>query len=129
MRADDGRAIPAFINQALNNEPVTVFGDGKQTRSFCYVADLIEGIYKLLMSNINDPVNIGNANEMTLLELAKEIIRITGSKSKIVFKPLPADDPKIRQPDITKARKELGWEPKVALAEGLKLTIDYFRHS
>lgn len=129
MRADDGRAIPAFINQALNNEPVTVFGDGKQTRSFCYVADLIEGIYKLLMSNINDPVNIGNANEMTLLELAKEIIRITGSKSKIVFKPLPADDPKIRQPDITKARKELGWEPKVALAEGLKLTIDYFKHS
>lgn len=127
MRADDGRVVPAFINQALRNQDITVFGDGKQTRSFCYVSDLIDGIYKLLNSEINDPVNLGNPDEMTVLEFAQEIIKLTKSKSKIVFKPLPIDDPHVRCPDINKAKKELKWEPKVKLQEGLAKTIEYFR--
>lgn len=129
MREDDGRAIPNFINQALNNKPITIYGDGFQTRSFCYVSDLIGGIHRLLMSGEHDPVNIGNPKEMTLLELAKVIIKLTGSKSKIVFKPLPVDDPKVRRPDISKAKKLLKWQPKVDLETGLIRTIDYFaRH-
>src|ERR1700742_3483441 len=127
MRVNDGRVVPAFISQAIKNKPVTVFGKGNQTRSFCYVSDLIEGIYRLMMSNYDLPVNIGNPTEMTMLQFAEEIIRVTGSKSKIVFKPLPQDDPKQRKPDITKAKKILKWEPKVRLAEGLVKTIDYFR--
>ena len=127
MRVEDGRAIPAFLSQALRNEDVTVFGDGTQTRSLCYVSDLVEGIYRLMMSEVSDPVNIGNPNEMTIQQLAEEVIRLTGSKSKIVHKPLPEDDPKIRQPDITRARTLLGWEPKVPLAEGLPRTLAYFR--
>jgi dTDP-glucose 4,6-dehydratase len=127
MRLRDGRVVPAFISQALKNEPVTVFGKGTQTRSFCYCSDLIEGIYRLMMSSTNEPVNIGNPREMTMLEFAEEIIKATGSRSKIIFKPLPQDDPRQRQPDITRARKLLGWEPKVGLAEGLVKTIDYFR--
>lgn len=127
MRVNDGRAIPAFMSQALRQEDVTVFGDGSQTRSVCYVDDLIEGIFRLLMSDIREPVNIGNPVEITMLQLAKEIIEITGSKSKIVFKELPEDDPKIRQPDITKARTLLGWQAKVDRMEGLKKTLDYFR--
>jgi dTDP-glucose 4,6-dehydratase len=127
MRIEDGRAIPAFMSQALRNEDVTVFGDGKQTRSVCYVSDLIEGIYRLMMSGHLLPVNIGNPEEISMLELAKEIIELTGSKSKVVFKDLPTDDPKIRQPDITKARDLLGWEPKVGRAEGLKKTMAYFK--
>lgn len=127
MRLNDGRVVPAFVSQALKNKPVTVFGEGKQTRSFCYVSDLIEGIYRLMMSDYDLPVNIGNPAEMTVLQFAREIIRITRSKSKIIFKPLPQDDPKQRQPDITRARKYLKWEPKVELAEGLDETIAYFR--
>lgn len=127
MRKEDGRAIPNFINQALNNKPITVYGDGSQTRSFCYVLDLVAGIYRLLMSDQHDPVNIGNPNEMTLIELAEAIIRLTGSKSRIVFKPLPTDDPKVRRPDIAKARKFLNWKPKIDLETGLKKTIDYFK--
>jgi dTDP-glucose 4,6-dehydratase len=127
MRLNDGRVVPAFISQALKNKPVTVFGSGRQTRSFCYVADLIEGIYRLMMSDYDLPVNIGNPAEMTVLEFARQIIRATGSRSRIVFKPLPQDDPKQRQPDITRARKILGWEPKVQLTEGLRSTIEYFR--
>jgi dTDP-glucose 4,6-dehydratase len=127
MRLRDGRVVPAFIGQALANKPITVFGDGSQTRSFCYVSDLIEGIYRLMMSDYNLPVNIGNPQEMTMLDFAREIIRATGSRSKIVFKPLPQDDPKQRKPDITKARTLLKWEPKVAFAEGMKNTIEYFR--
>ena len=127
MRAHDGRAIPTFIPQALKNEPITVFGDGSQTRSFCYVSDTVEGIYRLLMSDCNEPINIGNPQEMTILELAKKIIQITGSKSPIIHKPLPVDDPKIRQPDITKAKTLLGWEPKVGLEEGLRKTIEWFK--
>ena len=127
MRLNDGRVVPAFVSQALKRQPLTVFGRGRQTRSFCYVSDLIEGIYRLMMSSCAQPVNIGNPNEMTVLEFAKQIIRATGSRSKIAFKPLPQDDPKQRQPDITRARKLLDWEPKVPLAEGLKRTIDYFR--
>src|SRR6185369_12877347 len=127
MRLNDGRVVPAFVSQALKNKPLTVFGEGRQTRSFCYVSDLIEGIYRLMMCDYDLPVNIGNPAEMTVLEFAKEIVRATGSKSKIAFKPLPQDDPKQRQPDITKARKYLKWEPKVSLAEGLVKTIDYFR--
>ncbi len=127
MRPNDGRAIPTFIPQALRGEPITVFGDGSQTRSFCYVDDLVEGIYKLLMSEEHEPVNIGNPAEMTIKELAEEIIRITGSRSEIVYKPLPVDDPKIRQPDITKARTKLGWEPKTSLSEGLRKTIEWFK--
>ena len=127
MRLNDGRVVPAFISQALKRKPLTVFGRGRQTRSFCYVSDLIEGIYRLMMSSCDQPVNIGNPNEMTVLEFAREIIRLTGSRSKIAFKPLPQDDPKQRQPDITRARKLLGWEPRVTLAEGLKRTLEYFR--
>lgn len=128
MRADDGRVVPAFITEALQNKPLTVHGDGTQTRSFCYVTDLVEGIYRLAISKINDPVNIGNPNEMAILDFANTIIDITRSKSRILFKPMPIDDPKTRQPDITKAKKELGWEPKVGLEDGLKKTIDYFKN-
>ena len=127
MRINDGRAIPAFVSQALRGEEVTVFGNGSQTRSVCYVDDLIDGIYRLLLSGEADPVNIGNQNELTMLQLAKEIIELTGSKSKIIFKPLPEDDPKIRQPDTGRARKLLGWSPKVDRREGLRKTIEYFR--
>tara|TARA_Y100000310_G_scaffold181675_1_gene181682 strand:- start:4091 stop:5026 length:936 start_codon:yes stop_codon:yes gene_type:complete len=127
MRADDGRAVPTFINQALKNEPITIFGDGKQTRSFCFVSDEVEGIYRLMTSDINNPVNIGNPLEISILQLAEKIIELTNSKSEIVFKPLPSDDPKVRRPDITKAKKELDWEPKVELEEGLKKTIEYFK--
>ena len=124
MRPYDGRAIPTFLRQALLDRPITVFGDGSQTRSFCYVDDLIRGIIGLSESGYHDPVNIGNPHEFTLLELAKEVIAATGSKSEIVFEALPTDDPQVRQPDITLARKVLGWEPAVKLAEGLRLTID-----
>jgi dTDP-glucose 4,6-dehydratase len=127
MRLNDGRVVPAFISQALKNKPVTVFGRGQQTRSFCYVSDLIEGIYRLMLSSYEQPVNIGNPTEMTVLDFARAIIRATGSRSKISFKPLPQDDPKQRQPDITRARKLLRWEPQVPLNEGLKQTIAYFR--
>ena len=127
MRLNDGRVVPAFISQALKNKPLTVFGKGKQTRSFCYVSDLVEGIYRLMMSSFEQPVNIGNPIEMTMLQFAKQIIRATGSSSSIVFKPLPQDDPRQRQPNITRARKVLGWEPAVPLDTGLKRTIDYFR--
>jgi dTDP-glucose 4,6-dehydratase len=127
MRRNDGRVVPAFISQALANKPITIFGDGKQTRSFCYYSDLIEGIYRLMMSDTSDPVNIGNPHELTMLQFAQEIIAATGSKSKIVHKPLPQDDPKQRRPDITRAQTLLNWEPKVPLAEGLKSTIEYFR--
>jgi len=127
MRLNDGRVVPAFISQALKNRPLTVFGKGNQTRSFCFVSDLIEGIYRLMMSSCTFPVNIGNPVEMSMLEFAKEIIKATGSRSKITFKPLPQDDPKQRRPDITRAKKYLGWEPRVGLAEGLIKTIQYFR--
>ena len=127
MRIRDGRAVPAFISQALRNEDVTVFGDGTQTRSFCYISDLVDGIIRLMLSKENDPINIGNPQEMTIEQIARLIIEMTGSKSKIVYKPLPTDDPKVRQPDITRARTLLGWEPKVSLEQGLGRTIDYFR--
>jgi dTDP-glucose 4,6-dehydratase len=127
MRLEDGRAIPAFVGQALRGQPVTVFGDGSQTRSFQYVDDLIDGIWRLMQAPVTDPVNIGNPQEMTLLELAKRIIRLTGSSSEIVFRPLPVDDPKVRQPDITRARTLLGWQPRVDTEEGLRLTIEWFR--
>jgi dTDP-glucose 4,6-dehydratase len=127
MRLNDGRALPAFIGQALRGEDLTVFGDGSQTRSFCYVDDLIEGIYRLLMSDYIYPVNIGNPNEISLKDFAEEIIKLTGTQQKIVYKPLPKDDPKQRQPDISKVKEILNWEPKVNRAEGLKLTYDYFK--
>jgi dTDP-glucose 4,6-dehydratase len=127
MRLDDGRALPAFIGQALRGEDLTVFGDGSQTRSFCYVDDLIEGIYRLLMSDYHQPVNIGNPDEITIKEFAEEIIRLTSSGSKIVYNPLPIDDPKQRKPDISRARELLGWSPKYTRAEGLKPTLDYFK--
>jgi len=127
MRENDGRAIPAFISQALSNKPITVFGKGTQTRSFCYISDMIEGILRLMQSDVNEPVNIGNPDEYTILELAEEIIRLTGSKSKIVFKPLPVDDPKVRQPDTTKAENILKWHPKIGLEDGLIRTIKWFR--
>ncbi len=127
MRLHDGRVVPAFVSQALKNKPITVFGKGLQTRSFCFVSDLVEGIYRLMMSDYGLPMNIGNPTEMTVLDFAKEIIRATGSRSRIVYKPLPQDDPRQRRPDITRARKHLKWEPKVALAEGLVETIAYFR--
>jgi len=127
MRIKDGRAIPAFISQALQNQPITVFGEGHQTRSFCYVSDLVDGLYRLLTSQQNMPVNLGNPAEMTIEELAETIRRKTGSKSPIVFEPLPVDDPKVRQPDISLARKLLGWSPRVSLDEGLTTTIAYFR--
>jgi dTDP-glucose 4,6-dehydratase len=127
MRIEDGRAIPAFVSQALRGEDVTVFGDGSQTRSVCYVDDLIEGIYRLMLSNEVYPVNIGNQDEISMLQLAQEVIELTGSKSKIVFKPLPEDDPKVRQPDTTRARTILGWSARVNRREGLLKTIEYFR--
>lgn len=127
MRFEDGRAIPAFVSQALQNKDVTVFGDGMQTRSICYVDDLTEGIYRLLLSDEVEPVNIGNPNELTILDLAKEIIELTNSKSKIIFEELPSDDPKVRQPDITKAKKLLNWEPKIDRKEGLLRTIEDFK--
>ena len=127
MRLNDGRALPAFIGQALRGEDLTVFGDGSQTRSFCYVDDLVEGIYRLLMSEYAMPVNIGNPDEISLKEFAEEIIKLTGTTQKIVYKPLPTDDPKQRQPDITKAKEILGWSPKVNRAEGLKITFEYFK--
>jgi len=127
MRLNDGRALPAFIGQALRGEDLTVFGDGAQTRSFCYVDDLIEGIYRLLLSDYPYPVNIGNPVEISLLDFAKEILALTGATTKIVFKPLPEDDPKQRRPDISKAKDLLGWEPNVDRSEGLKKTYDYFR--
>ena len=127
MRMNDGRVVPAFISEALRNKPISVFGDGTQTRSFCYCSDLIEGIYRLMMGKHPGPINIGNPHEMTMLQFAKEIVQATGSKSRIGFRPLPQDDPKQRRPDITLARKELKWEPQVLLAEGLKKTIEYFR--
>jgi dTDP-glucose 4,6-dehydratase len=127
MRARDGRVVPNFIMQALRGEDVTVYGDGKQTRSFCFVSDLVEGIVRLLASDYDNPVNLGNPREMTVLEFAQTIIRLTESKSRIVHRPLPVDDPKVRQPDIRLARKLLGWEPKMPVEEGLRLTIEYFR--
>jgi dTDP-glucose 4,6-dehydratase len=127
MRLNDGRAIPAFISQALTGQPLTVFGDGSQTRSFQYIDDLIEGVWRLMQAPVSEPVNIGNPQEMTLLELAKRILRLTGSRSPIVFRPLPEDDPKVRQPDITRARRLLGWEPRVDTDEGLRLTVEWFR--
>jgi dTDP-glucose 4,6-dehydratase len=127
MRLRDGRVVPAFIQQALTGEPMTVFGEGKQTRSFCYVDDLVEGIYRLLRSDLTEPCNIGNPHEMTILEFAETIRAAVDSKSPILHKPLPVDDPQTRQPDITQARTRLGWEPKVALAQGLESTIAYFR--
>ncbi len=127
MRLEDGRAIPGFICQALRGEDLTVFGDGAQTRSFCYISDLVEGIYRVLMSGDNRPVNLGNPQELTILELAEAIIRLTGSRSEIVFTPLPQDDPKRRQPDITRAKQLCGWEPKVEFGAGLAETVMYFR--
>ncbi len=127
MRLRDGRVVPAFMGQALTGKPLTVFGKGQQTRSFCYCSDLLEGIYRLMMSNTSDPVNIGNPQELTILEFAERIIRLTNSKSKIIYKPLPQDDPKQRQPDITRAKTILKWEPVVELEDGLKRTIEYFR--
>jgi len=127
MRLRDGRVVPAFIGQALGGMPLTIFGDGTQTRSFCYVSDLIDGIYRLSQSEFHEPVNVGNPREMTIKQFAEEIIRITGTKSGIEYKPLPVDDPKVRQPDITRAKKILGWEPKVEFEEGITQTIDYFR--
>lgn len=127
MRIRDGRAIPAFISQALCGEPLTVFGEGRQTRSFCYISDLVTGLYRLLLSKENLPVNLGNPREMTILELAQTIRRMTGSKSSIDHKPLPEDDPRVRQPDIARARKLLGWEPEILLEDGLGHTIDYFK--
>ena len=127
MRLNDGRVLPAFIGQALRGEDLTIFGDGSQTRSFCYVDDLVEGIYRLLMSDCSDPVNIGNPDEITIKDFAEEIIKLTGTNQKVVYHPLPTDDPKQRRPDITLARKLLNWEPKVHRSEGLKITYDYFK--
>jgi dTDP-glucose 4,6-dehydratase len=127
MRLNDGRAVPAFMSQALRGEDVTIFGSGQQTRSFCYVTDLVDGILRLAESKENDPVNIGNPHEMTIEDIARAIITMTGSKSQIVYRPLPEDDPKVRQPDITRARTLLGWEPRVGLEAGLTKTLEYFR--
>ncbi len=127
MRLNDGRVVPAFIGQALAGQPLTIFGDGSQTRSFCYVSDLIDGIFRLMMSDYHDPVNIGNPREMTIRQFAEEIIRIMGAQGGIEQRPLPVDDPKVRQPDITRARRILGWEPKVDFDEGIRATIDFFR--
>jgi len=128
MRLDDGRALPAFISQAIKGEDLTVFGDGSQTRSFCYVDDLVEGIFRLLMSDYHLPVNLGNPDEITIKQFAEEIIKLTGTQQKIIYKPLPTDDPKQRKPDITKAREILGWEPEFSRAEGLKPTYDFFKN-
>jgi dTDP-glucose 4,6-dehydratase len=127
MRLMDGRAVPTFVRQALSGESLTVYGDGSQTRSFTYVSDLVDGIWKLMQAPVNDPVNVGNPREMTLLELAKLILRLSGSRSELVFRPLPTDDPKVRQPDIGRARQLLGWEPRVDVDEGLRRTIDWYR--
>ncbi|MBI4013679.1 MAG: SDR family oxidoreductase, partial [Candidatus Rokubacteria bacterium] len=127
MRMNDGRAIPNFLRQALTGEPMTVYGDGSQTRSFCYVSDLVDGIWRLMQAPVSDPVNLGNPHEMTLLELAKRIQRLTGTQSQLIFQPLPQDDPRVRQPDITRARTLLGWEPRVDVDEGLDRTIGWFR--
>ena len=127
MRLHDGRVVPAFISEALTGKPLTIFGDGSQTRSFCYVSDLIDGIFRLAMSDFHEPVNIGNPREMTIKEFADEIIRITGTKSGIEYRPLPEDDPKVRQPDITRAKKILGWQPRIDFDEGIRETIEYFR--
>ncbi len=127
MRLDDGRVLPNFVGQALRGEPLTVYGDGSQTRSFCYVSDLVDGIFRLLFTDFHEPVNLGNPNEITILDFAKEILRLTSSKSEIVYKDLPADDPKVRRPDISRARKLLGWEPKVDRHEGLQRTVEHFR--
>ncbi len=129
MRLDDGRALPNFMAQALRDEPLTIYGDGSQTRSFCYVSDMVEGLYRLLLSGENGPVNLGNPDEVTILQLAREIIEVTGSRSKIVYQPLPEDDPKVRRPDITKAKSRLDWEPGVSRLEGLKRTLPYFQAS
>ncbi|MDP6138693.1 MAG: SDR family oxidoreductase [Candidatus Woesearchaeota archaeon] len=129
MSKDDGRVVPNFITQVVSNKPLTIYGDGKQTRSFCYINDLIEGIYRLMMSNINEPVNLGNPEEHTILEFAEKIKKITKSKSKIVFKDLPIDDPRVRCPDISKAKKILNWEPKFTLGNGLKETIEFFKQN
>jgi dTDP-glucose 4,6-dehydratase len=126
MRLRDGRVVPAFVGQALRGEPITIYGTGSQTRSFCYCSDLIEGIYRLMMSDYCYPVNIGNPAEMTILDFAKEIVSLTGGRSQLIYKDLPVDDPKRRKPDITKARTLLNWEPKVDLKEGLKKTIEWF---
>ncbi len=127
MRLDDGRVLPNFMGQALRGEPVTIYGDGSQTRSFCYVDDLVEGIQRLLLADFHEPVNLGNPNEITILEFAREILELSGSKSPLIHKPLPQDDPKVRRPDITRARQLLGWEPKVDRHEGLKRTLQYFQ--
>jgi dTDP-glucose 4,6-dehydratase len=127
MRLRDGRVVPAFIGQALRGEPLTIFGDGSQTRSFCYCSDLIDGIFKLSQSDFHEPVNIGNPREMTIKQFAEEIIRITGTAAQIEYRPLPVDDPKVRQPDITRAKNVLQWEPRVDFDEGIRKTIDYFR--
>jgi len=126
MKLDDGRVVPAFLGQALRGDPLTIFGDGSQTRSFCYVSDMVDGLYRLMQSAERYPVNLGNPREMTILEFARHILALTGSRSQIVFEPLPADDPKQRRPDIAKARTLLGWEPRVDLEEGLRQTVDYF---
>ncbi|GAL87585.1 epimerase [Sporocytophaga myxococcoides] len=128
MRLNDGRALPAFVGQAIRGEDLTVFGDGSQTRSFCYVDDLVEGIYRLLLSDYVYPVNIGNPDEITIKEFAEEIIKLTGTSQKIIYKPLPTDDPKQRRPDISRAKEILGWEPKISRSEGLKVTYDYFKN-
>lgn len=127
MRLNDGRVVPAFISQALAGEPLTIFGDGSQTRSFCFVSDLIDGIFRLMMSDYHEPVNIGNPREMSIREFADHILKITGSKAGIEFRPLPVDDPKVRQPDITRARTILGWEPRVEFEDGIRQTLEYFR--
>jgi len=129
MKLNDGRVVPAFLDQALRGEPITIFGDGSQTRSFCYVTDLVDGLYRLVQSEERYPVNLGNPDEMTILEFAERIRRLTGSKSKVVHEPLPQDDPKQRKPDIEKARRLLGWEPRVPLEEGLRHTVEYFRQT
>jgi dTDP-glucose 4,6-dehydratase len=129
MRKKDGRVVPNFIMQALGNDPLTVYGDGSQTRSFCYISDMVEGLYQLMVSNTNDPVNLGNPEEYSILDFAKKIIKLTGTKSKIAYEPLPVDDPKSRRPDITRARTILKWEPKVAVDEGLKKTIQWFKEN
>ncbi len=127
MRKNDGRAVPVFLNQAIQGKPLTVFGDGFQTRSFCYVSDLVEGIYRLMRWEGNEPINLGNPNEMTILEFARKVVELTHSKSEIVYKSLPEDDPRVRRPDITRAREHLKWEPKIELEEGLKRTLDWFK--
>jgi dTDP-glucose 4,6-dehydratase len=127
MKLDDGRVVPAFMDQALRGQPLTVFGDGSQTRSFCYVSDLVDGLCRLMLSEERYPVNLGNPYEMTILEFAERIRRLTGSRSELIFEPLPEDDPKQRRPDIAKARALLGWEPKVALEDGLRRSVEYFR--